>query len=485
MSYLLETVDSPKHIGSLLVFKPKKGQTAATIKRFLKAHRETAVAPPFNYVPVFSKLSLPKWAESHNMDMDYHIRQAALPKPGNAKQLNDLVMDLHAGILDHSRPGWIITVIEGLENQQFAIYLKIHHAYIDGASAVMRMDALMSKSAKDLTIQPMWVEIDKTGDLNQQYDANQQYSANVANDLEKTLAKSFKTIPKQLLTINRNMKAQRQTTREVISTMYKSALEAGGIAKPRQAPLPFSAPKSIFNNEVHAQRRLGIGGIKFADFKAQAKQAGVSINELALALVGDALENYAETYNSAVDKALVAVCPLGLRKEGDTSASTQIAALAIKLGEPGVDIATRLSQVHESSVHAKEDAQSMSRQALMTYLIMVGGLAELLDRPPFNEYLPPLTNVNVSNVAGPREDLYLSGAKLVKSIPLSTLAGGTAINITFFSIADRMEYAVLADAGAVPDAQQIADNIAAAFERLAAKPVSKTKGKTRQATQSV
>lgn len=482
MSYLLETVDSPKHIGSLLVFQPKKGQTAATIKRFLKAHRETAVAPPFNYVPVFSKLSLPKWAESHNMDMDYHIRQAALPKPGNAKQLNDLIMDLHAGILDHSRPGWIITVIEGLENQQFAIYLKIHHAYIDGASAVMRMDALMSKSAKDLAIQPMWVEIDQADE------ANHQFNASVANDLEKTLAKSFaksfKTIPKQLLTLNRNMKLQRQTTREVISTVFKSALEAGGIAKPRQAPLPFSAPKSIFNNEVHAQRRLGIGGIQFLDFKAQAKQAGVSINELALALVGDALEHYAESRDSAVDKALVAVCPLGLRKEGDTSASTQIAALAIKLGEPGVDIGTRLSQVHESSVDAKQDAQSMSRQALITYLIMVGGLAELLDRPPFNEYLPPLTNVNVSNVAGPREDLYLSGAKLVKSIPLSTLAGGTAINITFFSIADRMEYAVLADAGAVPDAQQIADNIAAAFERLAAKSAPKAKRKTRQTAKS-
>jgi len=207
----------------------------------------------------------------------------------------------------------------------------------------------------------------------------------------------------------------------------------------------------------------------------------VSINEIALTLVGAALDRYSEKHGESLDKQLVAACPMAVRKEGDTDASTQIAAISVKLGDSSMNIKERLRQVRISSEDAKDEAKQMSREALMNYLVLIGGAATLISNSPLSAYVPPLTSVNVSNVAGPNYRCYLAGAEMVRSYPVSTLAGGTAINITFSSFSGRMDYAVITDALAVPGAQEIADFMEDAMDELEAaliprkKPAAKKK----------
>jgi WS/DGAT/MGAT family acyltransferase len=250
------------------------------------------------------------------------------------------------------------------------------------------------------------------------------------------------------------------------TTIFKTLMRAGGLMKEPAAPLPFSAPHTMFNQPVHATRRLGLGTLELPPFLAIARQTGVTVNDVALTLVGAALERYATDHGALLDKPLVAACPMGIRKEGDTDASTQIAAISVKLGEPGAGLRDRLVQVNESAAEAKQDAKNMSREGLINYLVLIGGLADLLDRSVLGNYVPPLTNVNVSNVAGSPETYYLSGAKLARSYPISTLAGGTVINITFFSTSGMMDYAIITDAKVIPDADKIADYMAEAFAAL-------------------
>lgn len=460
MSFLLETPDSPKHIGGLQIFKAPRDARESCIERILASYRNSEVSPPFNYVPVFPSLSrplmgAPKWASFEPMDLNYHVRHIAVASPGTLDQLISMVTDLHQTPLDRSRPGWLVYVIEGLEKNQFAIYSKVHHAYIDGLSAVVRMDAALSKSSRTRTVVPMWAPLKKS--------SKQRTNESAQRENEK---KQLGNALPSLATLNMGVGMAADITQQLAKVLLKTTSQSLGLMPRGEAPLPFSAPRSLYNQPVHAARSLGVGSIEFDDLKVMADIYGVSVNEMVLALVGDALEDYSQTQNKPIDKALVAVCPMAVRAPGNTDASTQIAALAIKLGEPYADIETRLAQVRASSSDAKQDAQAMSREALMSYLVMAGGLAELLDRPPFNAYLPPLTNVNVSNVRGPTEPRYLSGAKLVRNIPLSTLAGGTAINITFFSMAGKMEFAIIADATAISDAQAIASGIETAFDEL-------------------
>jgi diacylglycerol O-acyltransferase len=442
ISFLIETPDSPTHVGVLQLFAPVHGSREAAIARILEGFRAAEVAPPFSYVPLFPPLARPKWALADAIDPEYHVRHVAVPAPGTQAQLIEQVMDLHAGIMDRSRPGWIAYVVDGLEQGRFALYLKIHHAYIDGASATMRLERAVAREARDLEIRPLW--------------------SNLMEEPEAPPASDPAELPALLA---ESLRRGTRVSFDLAGIVGRTLLQASGRLR-RALPLPFSAPRSLFNGPVHATRRLGVGQLPLARFRAVAKQAGVSINDVALALVGDALERYAEQRHEAPPRPLVAICPMSIRAAGDTSASTQIAAISVLLGTPGSDILARLAEVHASASAAKTEARAVSRDGLVAWLALLGGTADLLGKSPLAAWLPPATNVNVSNVAGPDFPCYLGGAEMLASYPVSTLAGGTAINITFASACARMDYAAITDASAVPDPERITAFIAEALERL-------------------
>ena len=136
---LTESPHSPKHVAGLQIFEKPAGADEDYMLDLVDRLRRVPAVEPFNFKPVFPRTGMPQWQSVDDMEMEYHLRHSALPRPGNMKQLMEVVQRLHAGVLDRERPGWICQVIEGLENNRFAIYCKIHHAYIDGMSGVGRM----------------------------------------------------------------------------------------------------------------------------------------------------------------------------------------------------------------------------------------------------------------------------------------------------------------------------------------------------------
>ena len=133
MFFLTETAQSPKHVGAVQVFELPANAPDSYLVDLVSAFKQAPVAPPFNNRPHFPRFGMPQWREDEDLEIDYHVRHSALPKPGSTQQLMDVVQRLHATLLDRRRPGWICQVIEGLEGNRFAIYSKIHHAYIDEA----------------------------------------------------------------------------------------------------------------------------------------------------------------------------------------------------------------------------------------------------------------------------------------------------------------------------------------------------------------
>lgn len=87
---------------------------------------------------------LHSWVVDKDFDFDYHVRRSALASPGDERELGILVSRLHSNHLDLTRPPWELHVIEGLEDGRFALYLKIHHALVDGYSAMRMLSRSMS-----------------------------------------------------------------------------------------------------------------------------------------------------------------------------------------------------------------------------------------------------------------------------------------------------------------------------------------------------
>ena len=131
------------------------------MKTSFHEHYSKFFASRVHLIPIFGKklartvleLDHPGWVEAGDIDYAYHIKGVTLPAPGSMKQVEELVAELHSKPLDRKKPLWQFTVIEGIENNQVALYSKVHHAAVDGGAGMVITNALY-----DLTEVPREVE---------------------------------------------------------------------------------------------------------------------------------------------------------------------------------------------------------------------------------------------------------------------------------------------------------------------------------------
>src|SRR6476659_6784803 len=143
-----ETADTKFHVASLMILTPPKRAKASYLRDLGHQMREAPVERPWNL-----KLSHPKllqhplqaWVEDDQIDLDYHVRRSALASPGDERELGVLISRLHSHQLDFTRPPWELPVIEGLEGGRFALYTKVHHALVDGFTAVKMLGRSLSE----------------------------------------------------------------------------------------------------------------------------------------------------------------------------------------------------------------------------------------------------------------------------------------------------------------------------------------------------
>ena len=441
--FLLETPGSPKHVGAVQIFRKPRNAPGNYMRDLVRDIRAVPVEPPFNYRPHFPRFGLPEWQVDDSPDIEYHVRHLALPQPGTDQQLLELLQRLHSGVLGRDRPGWIFQVIEGLEGDRFALYSKIHHAYIDGISGVKRMYGSLSPSPDESRIQPTW-----------------SFNASLAARPpgRDTLAK----IAKMLVT-------QGRAATEIVASLRKMSREFLK-SSPGGAQPFFHAPRTRMNAPVeHDTRAIALCTLPLDRSRAIGERAGAKVNDVILSVVDAALHDYLEAKHENTSSPLVALCPMSIREEGDDSASTQASAVHVRLGEPGAGPVERLQQVAASSRASKEEARAMSREALLDFALLMAGALELADRTPLGRLLSPSYNVLVSNVPGPGEDvLYLRGARQLASYPISAFLPGGNLNITVLSHGNKLDFGLVADKQALPDVAIVARAMERRFAELEA-----------------
>ena len=155
-----ESRATPNHVGGLLQFKLPEGAPSDFMRSMMAEFRgHLQFAPPWNQrlKHSFSKNPVRVWVIDDNIDLEYHVRHAALPWPGGERELGELVGRLQSTPLDLARPPWECTIIEGLEGGRFALFIKMHHSLIDGISGVKLLQTGMSTDpAKSMDLPPFW-----------------------------------------------------------------------------------------------------------------------------------------------------------------------------------------------------------------------------------------------------------------------------------------------------------------------------------------
>ncbi len=152
MFLLTENQDNPRHVGAVLIFQRPLRGGAGVVDKIVAAYRRATPVPPFNRIPVLRRAGLPEWQEVERLDTNYHFQHRTLPSPGSDAQLDELVAELHAPMLERSHPGWRVYVIDGLARNRFAVFIKIHHSLVDGESGIALVHRSLSRSRKDRRI---------------------------------------------------------------------------------------------------------------------------------------------------------------------------------------------------------------------------------------------------------------------------------------------------------------------------------------------
>jgi WS/DGAT/MGAT family acyltransferase len=234
---------------------------------------------------------------------------------------------------------------------------------------------------------------------------------------------------------------------------------------------PLRAPHTPFNKSITGHRRWAFRDIDLADVKKLKNAAGVTVNDVVMALCAGALRRWLEDHSALPEEPLVAAVPVSIRTEGQklgNRVSTMLAPLPTNVADP----AERMKLSHEAMLGAKEQHGALPADLLgdvtqFAAPALAGQAARLAARMRLVERISPF-NLIISNVPGPNVPLYYAGAKLVAYYPLSAIADGQGLNITVMSYGGKMFFGLISDRDLVPDLDVMAGYLVDELQALLA-----------------
>ncbi|WP_017221453.1 wax ester/triacylglycerol synthase family O-acyltransferase [Moritella dasanensis] len=436
-----ESVTSPKHVAGLQIFStPENYPGNFSRDLFDNLMSQQDIKQPFNQKLKKQITGQYFWQEDDNIDLSYHVRFAMLPQPGNDNQLLSFVEHQHETLLDRNRPLWEMILIDGLADNKFAIYVKVHHAFTDGAKANQLLMAYLSKNAESPMTAFWAVE-------RRQKERTPKSAFSLFSETSKLVTGHVKSIP-SLTKLTTKLLFQ-------ATSMYKADM-----------PTPFMAPKTPFSVSPKRARRAAMTSLPLARVKTLGRVTGATINDVVVTICDMAIHNYLETRNIVLKKPLVAQMPMSLRDASDTESNNQVAISLVELAYAGERPLARLMTVKESCQKLKSETKLLTKEALTSYTLASQGLAAASELLNLDTILPPMGNVLISNVPGPSKALYMMGAKMEKCFPISVLPPGMSLNITLYSYNGSIHVGLVACRSALPDLTELADYIEDAFAAL-------------------
>jgi WS/DGAT/MGAT family acyltransferase len=415
-------------------------------------YRQKLATPPF-------ETGRPMWADDPNFNIEYHVRHTALPEPGGEQQLLRLAARIFSQRLDRSKPLWETWMVEGMEDNRFALISKTHHALIDGIAGVDLLTVLF-----DLTPVPQPVEAD--GD---EWHPHPEPSGAdfVAAGIRGLIGSSTEVATRALRAATRPEAA--------IGKVWEAAEGLGEIVWAGLNP----APATPLNVEIGPHRRVAVVRHDLEDFKRIKNTLGGTVNDIVLTVVSGALRDWLHSRGVRTEglelRGLVPVSIRGDDERGQTG--NRIAAMRGPLPVYIKDPVARLRFVKQEMDGLKESKQAVGAEALAG--VQNFAPPTILAQASRMNFSTRLFNAIVTNVPGPQVPLYVLGRELQDLFPIAFLPENHALAIAIMSYNGRLNFGLLGDYDALPDIDVIAKGIDDAVDELRAAARKQNGGKPR------
>ncbi len=435
--FYVEHDNVPMHLGSLALFQGP-APSCEELARLIAA--KLPRVPRYRQVVRTMPLEVfrPMWVDDEHFEIGHHVRHAAVPAPGGAKQVRELAARIFATRLDRARPLWEAWLLDGLKGGRWAILSKVHHCVVDGVGGNDLMTALF-----DLTP-----------------DAEFPAPASWAPAPEPTMLDLMTggllqaaTVPaRQLASLAGLLSQPMPPAGEILGYGRGLASSARRLAVPSAASL---------NGPIGPNRRWAWAAASLAEVKEIRSALGGTVNDVLLAAITrgfrDLLDSRGELADGLVVRSLVPVSVRGRDEQGMITNRVSAVLANLPVGEP--DPLRRLALLREQMDELKQTSQAVGAEVLTGMLgLAAPTLLALGSRAAFQ--LPqPLVQAVTTNVPGPRLPLFLLGRKLVRIHPYVPIGNNVRISVAIFSYLERFTFGITADYDAVPDVQVLARGI--------------------------
>ncbi|WP_269619771.1 wax ester/triacylglycerol synthase family O-acyltransferase [Zhongshania sp. BJYM1] len=444
--FLTETDASPKHVGGLLMFRKPNNAPANYVEQLVDEYAGNIdeIRAPFNQIIKFSAFSAPHWMSDTNFDIANHVFFHNIDGSDFRECLYDLVGNLHNIRMNRERPMWEMHVIQGIDENRFAIYTKLHHAYADGVTMSSWLVNSLSTSARTKSVTPIWSVLP------------QKRLQNTADSI---------SIMKVLTQLGGRSSDYIKGIAGLSKLTTQLALETLNLTKNAVA-VPFRANSSTpLTGQVSAGRQIATAAVDMERVNRLRKLTRSTLNHIALTCIDGALHRYLQECGADINEPITIQMPVNLRKSGDDSLGNKIGIVLVELANKTTDPYERLREIGFTLRNVRYQIDGVPPASVMAYTVLLGGVSLIGEALKLGDVLPPLGNTLVSNVPGPAKALYLKGAKLEEMYPISALTPSNHLNITLYSYDGRLQFGLVATT-AMPNLGVLGDYIHDAFDDL-------------------
>jgi diacylglycerol O-acyltransferase / wax synthase len=463
------------HVSGLSIYDPSTAPDGVlTVERMCALLAERLhLLPPFRWRLAEVPLGLdhPYWFEDPDFDIEYHVRELALPKPGDDRQLAEQVARIHSRQLDRAHPLWELYVIQGLSEGRVGVFTKIHHAAIDGVSGAEILGVLLDPAPEGREVPPApangpvprapgQLEMLQRGIL-----GIPRQQLRMLNALPRTVA-HLDAIP-GVQGIPGAPTLAKITRR--LGRLGRAPRDGGMLEPPRSKP-----PRTLFNGPVSAHRRVAFGSLSLTTVKDIKNATATTVNDVVVTVCAGALRTFLADMGELPDTPLVAMIPVSVRTAEERGTfGNRVSTMAVAIPTDVADPLERLRAAHEALRSAKERHKAVPASLMQDATRFVppaihARASRVTLRLSARNVATPVFNVVISNVPGSPTPLYSAGARLLANYPVSAVTDGMGLNITVLSYEDRLDFAIVADREQVPDAWPLMDALTGALDELAA-----------------
>jgi WS/DGAT/MGAT family acyltransferase len=449
----MEDAEHPQHVGVVMIFeagplrRPDGGIDAERIRSYVASRlpRVPRYRQRLAWVPIEND---PVWVDDSTFQVEYHVRHTSLPRPGDERQLKRLAARIVSQRLDRDRPLWEIWIVEGLQEERFALVTKTHHCMIDGVAGVDLMALILSATSELETPEPhAWVPAPAPGSLEL---------------LRREVLARRATLPLRALS---GLAQGLRRPRESVAALGERVAALGETLGSALSP----ASETPLNRPIGPHRRFDWTSFDLAEVKDVKNALGGTVNDVVLATVAGALGRFLAqrgitpaTQRGMELRALVPVSVRPQQERGTTG--NQIALWAVRLPAAEADPARRLAAVRETVAAVKSSRQALGAEVLAA--VSEWTVPTLLSLATRMAYRGRAGNLVVTNVPGPQIPLYLAGARLLASYPMLALLMNNSLGVALFSYAGRLDWGCMADWELVPDLHDFVLALEDSFQEL-------------------